>query len=100
MYTVMPSKDAIAEISRIVVFSFEVNMKITFWLILVVTSPNGNHSTLMHVGNFSTLERCTQAAHLNPFTIGVTLQPRSLHCIQANDADTSPPDMGRQGFLR
>jgi hypothetical protein len=75
-------------------------MKITFLADPDCHSPNGNHSTIMHVGNFSTLERCTKAAHLNPFTVGVTMQPRSLHCIQANDPDTFPPDSGRRGFLR
>ena len=61
-------------------------MSTTFWLVLVLTGTDAT-SNMLHVGNYSSKERCQAAGQ---GIVGTATQI-SYVCVQANEVGKSPP---------
>jgi len=60
----------------------------TFWLVLVLTTgANAATSNMLHVGNFSSKDRCQAAGQ----GIVGTASQISYVCVQANEVGKQPP---------
>jgi len=62
-------------------------MATTFWLVLVLAAGTSGASNLLHVGNFSSNERC-QAAGRGMAGLASNV---SYVCVQANEVGKAPP---------
>jgi len=62
-------------------------MATTFWLVLVLTTSTSAGSNMLHVGNFSSKERCEAAGR---GTVG-SASNVSFVCVQANEVGKQPP---------
>jgi hypothetical protein len=70
--------------------------EMTFWLILITAVGTNGSATVTHIGNFSSLANCQNFARSATYPV----TPPSLQdyakikmlCVQANDAQTKPPN--------
>ena len=59
----------------------------TYWLVMFITSAS---SHMLHVGNYTTMQDCLDAAHTAEFAAPVANSPPQFICIQANDSKRQP----------
>jgi hypothetical protein len=63
-------------------------MATTFWLVLVLATGTNAASNIVHVGNFSSKERCQAAGQ---GIAGTAATQISYVCVQANEVGKQPP---------
>jgi hypothetical protein len=61
-----------------------------FWLIVWLGNPNGA-PTLLHAGNFVTMQDCLAAGVGAQYALGHPTSVPQYICVQANSAGTTPP---------
>jgi hypothetical protein len=58
-----------------------------YWLVMFIVA--GTSSSILHVGNYRTMESCLAAAHAVQY--GTSSNVPQYACIQANDGGAQPP---------
>jgi hypothetical protein len=61
----------------------------TYRLVMFLASAASGH--MLHVGNFTSMQDCMDAAHTTQFAAPVLNSPPQFVCIQANDSKRQPP---------
>jgi hypothetical protein len=58
-----------------------------YWLVMYIFA--GTSSSMLHVGNFRSMDRCLAAAHAVQYATSSNVPQYA--CIQANDSGAQPP---------
>jgi hypothetical protein len=59
-----------------------------YWLVMFISA--GSNGSMLHVGNYRSMDNCLAAAHRVQYPPGQSNVPQYA-CIQANDGGAQPP---------
>jgi hypothetical protein len=60
----------------------------TYWLVMFVAGASAH---MLHVGNYTTMQDCMDAAHTAQFAAPIANNSPQFICIRANDSKRQPP---------